>query len=295
MDTKTVSTIFDKDSHYVDSVSISNAGSKSGTKTKIKLQHPLEIFLLEDAVKFLKDDPNKTAIIFDIFVRDDEEGKLVWNKDKPEMHSVVLCRTQDQSKYLVVDPSKVSHSSHTSGSGIHDRDFSIMIPSKMHDIYIGQKGKIGPKSDQFRDCIDIAVKLAFGFEAMQGNSVDPQSLGSHEVVRMVSNNTTLDDQAIELIKTSPVRLKQQSDVDLMTKFRQIEVFLDQDLKGLDVMDKNKAATLEGKYSTILSKAVAPENYRDIVHDLILLDNEIRQETITCLGEIYRTTVEILDE
>ncbi len=256
-----IAQLFDSGAHYVPSA----ASTASKTDMKVKLQHPLELFLLEDAVQYLKVNATKTAILLDILVRDDE-GKIIMDSSKkPEVHTIVLCKTPKTNEYLVIDPSKVSHSSHIAGIGIHERDFSIIIP-KISDIYTGPKDKIGPKPDQFRDCIDIAVKLAFGFEAMQGNSLDSESLASHEVVQMVSNNPDLDKVAPTFVTDIPLRVKQRSDLKIIKQFYEVEKLLSLDYQLLKVLCSKSRVELESTLKDSIQSQVFSED-RDVLRAL----------------------------
>jgi hypothetical protein len=281
--------LFDSGTHYVSSA----ASTASKTEMKVKLQHPLELFLLEDAVQYLRVNTTKTAILLDILKRDDEGKITIDSNNKPEVHTVVLCKTSKTDEYLVIDPNKVSHSSHIAGTGIHDRDFSIMIP-KISDIYTGPKDKTGPKVEQFRDCIDIAVKLALSFEA-KGNPIDQDRLDTNEVVQMVSNNADLDKAILKVTGEKAVRIKQRSNTESIKKFHQIEIILDEDIKRLDAIDHGKAVSCKKEYEAKLATTFEPENYGTMVQDLIKLDHDIRQDTITCLGVLYGSKVSILGD
>jgi hypothetical protein len=194
-------------------------------------------------------------VLVDILVRDDD-GKIEIKGGKLQIHTIVLCRTSKEDEFLVVDPSKVSHSSHIVGTGIYDRGFTIIAP-KISDIYIPEKDNVGPNPSQFRDCIDIAVKLAFGFEVQEGNAVNALSLSSNEVVLMVSNNPNLDTVALAVVSDVPVRVKQRSDLSLSEIFKKMQELLRQDLDKLKVVDKGK--DFSAPYKKVLSD---PENIDD---------------------------------
>lgn len=79
------------------------------------------------------------------------------------------------------------------------------------------EGSIGPNPDQFRDCIDIAAKLAMNFNASPTHYdlVNlKKALLACEVVRKVANQIDTDTADPKL----PIRVKQTSDIVLAEQF-----------------------------------------------------------------------------
>jgi hypothetical protein len=150
-----------------------------------------------------------------------------------------------------------------------------------------------------KDRFDIVKKISPSQYQWEQNNfralVDLKSLGTHQVVQMVSNNTDLDKAAPEIMEEKSVRIKQRFDVKLMKKFHQLEVILDQDIKRSDAMNHAKAEAREEEYKNILTQAIDPENYGAIIDNLIGLDGFIHQDTIDCLGVLYKTEVLVLGD
>lgn len=95
----------------------------------------------------------------------------------------------------------------------------------------------GSDIDRYRDCIDIAVKLAFGFAIKGVNSVSNlEDLLVSEPVRFISNQVGIDNSL--LLDSLRLRIKQNSDFNLVSSFHQLQdsLFL---LKNLILsMEKN---------------------------------------------------------
>ncbi|MES2215466.1 MAG: hypothetical protein V4485_05600 [Pseudomonadota bacterium] len=176
-----------------------------------------------EAIAHLNKGPGKTALV-DVFVRDDA-GKI--DPTNPEIHTVLLFAQADvttgQSKYLVIDPSN-SCFSHILAGG--NDDIRVCF-NKKFQIY-KPFGAAGPNPDQWRDCIDIAVKLAFSIEvnaklfptmridvqelASNIGEIDPTSLSASFAVREITNSKAMNDKLPKLVESYPVRVKQSSNV-----------------------------------------------------------------------------------
>ena len=141
--------------------------------TKIKLLHPLELEVLSNATSFLLGSAAKSVAV-DIFDKD-KDGRIKFD-DKSEKlitHITVLYKqTMDSNNQIfLIDPSNSDFSKHLNhpilkafvsrGTG---KWVDIIAPQKPLQIYSlpSSDSVTGPRSDQFRSCDDIAVKLARG-------------------------------------------------------------------------------------------------------------------------------------
>ena len=129
----------------------------------------------------------------DIFARD--KGQIKNNEGFVELHSVVL--VNQNAKIYVIDPSNFSFSCHLSKFNpelvitkysmdkIYELPSSIKsdIGKKLTEKY---KSVTGSRSEQYRDCIDIAVKLALGINTKK--SIDFDKIVDMDVVQEITNN-----------------------------------------------------------------------------------------------------------
>ena len=115
----------------------------------------IEEYIINYAKTILSD--KHPTILLDLFARDDNSGCIKYNEDgSVETHTIVLYK--QKNLYLVIDPSKATFSDILVGTGNDvviclDKEFQIYKPSDNKNIGHGQM--------QWRDCIDISVKLAF--------------------------------------------------------------------------------------------------------------------------------------
>ena len=164
------------------------------------------------------------SILLDLFARDDNNGHIKYNEDGSiETHTIVLYK--QESKYLVIDPSKATFSDILIGAGNDvviclDKEFQIYKPLDNKNIGYGQM--------QWRDCIDIAVKLAFYInkynpmielqEVEIGNTkekyfvTERSSLQKCNFVEDITNNSAINQSLPSEIKMYAFRSQQSSDI-----------------------------------------------------------------------------------
>lgn len=230
----------------------------------INIKHyVIEKEIMNNAVLHLLDHQadNKTVIV-DIFARTNGTIKMIKDETTgqyhPETHAVVLYKNPavnnadftknptviyQTNDVLVIDPSNFSYSSHLNNSDIvnfmcQEKDIKVKLGKivtmhKTSQIYKPEKDKhgnenIGPKSEQYRDCIDIAVKLAFGINSEKDLDIDfsSNSKFGHEIKldkikTIVSISNKLDKNIIE-VPSSSVRIKQASDVHTVDSFNKAQ-------------------------------------------------------------------------
>jgi len=174
-----------------------------------------EKFILKDALGYMFDKKQKLVLV-DIFPRESSKDKKTGepagriNLEALDTHTVLLYKTVED-KVLAIDPNNPMFSAHLS----QFKDFTIQTEcsnDQKYKIYSRPDGsKTGFVLEEFRDCIDIAVKLGL----LLNKDVTPyktieEVMGS-DAVNLITNNSKIngmDFRAKELI-----RLKQSSDIE----------------------------------------------------------------------------------
>jgi len=189
--------------------------------TAVKILTQFERDNTKEAIAYLQSTKQKTALV-DIFERN-ADNKINLEGQKPNTHTVVLY--EQGGKYLIIDPSNASFS--TLLAGAHD-DIRV-CPSSKFVIY---KAAEKPTTDGWRDCIDIATKLAFSLTvntklglsklkvielANNTGYIDFESLRDCYSVKEITNQKTMYPKLHNIVLDSPVRMKQSSDMVLVKK------------------------------------------------------------------------------
>ena len=282
---------------------ISGTNKSLSESDKLVNHHPLEIDSLKDAITHLLATGNTRTVLVDILERvadGNREIKLTSKGEKDgeytvQTHSVLLYKNPAKSKTLekngtheivVIDPSNIEFSSHLSSTKLQEklRDMpsnfdKILTPSGKLQIYKpAQKGVVGPEISHYRDCIDIAVKLAFGlnkeeltFSIAQSQQVEQSPSTSESknnlaanyiktlsVIKQISNDSTIDTTIIvaDIKSKTSDRIKQASDTEISKKFYQLQVGLDTLQKTAKVIFGEEEATKFLKnYSHIVNREV----------------------------------------
>jgi hypothetical protein len=205
------------------------SGSKASSGVKLKdfahLLHPLEVHQIREAIKHVNSN-NKTALV-DIF-ESLEDGRINIGSDgKPGIHTVLLSQqiVKATTQILVIDPSNSEFSRHLMfnkeiicGVGI---PVEILASPVMIKIYAApSKASVGPASDQYRDCTDIAVKLAFGLNKYLGLSIDMSKLAQLPFVQEVTNIPEIH-KLLFLDQSHSLRARQSSIDDHRVKIHKI--------------------------------------------------------------------------
>ena len=188
---------------------------------------PQEIVALECAINILLNTDSKTVLI-DIFKRDIER-KIT---DVQDTHTVALYKAEN--KILVIDPSNPTFSSHLVN---YDRNLLEVDYSEKTKIYapVSEKSDVGQKliefyksitgicHDQYRDCIDIAVKIAFGLNASSEKCNSIKNIKTLKVIQSVSNNDEINTSILKDIQKehfvkAPLKIMQKSNISISDKF-----------------------------------------------------------------------------
>lgn len=179
----------------------------------------LEQEVLSYAITYLKGNSVKTALV-DLFPRGtkpSDKGMInVPKDDEPvDTHTVVLYNTG--KKILIIDPNNPQFSAHLANFKPEILE-ATYTPNDKYKIYSRPEGfKTGFAPDKFRDCIDIAVKLAFGLNNEKSIYKNIDEVVKSEIVLWVTNNDKIDN-TIFYSKIIAVREKQKSDIEQIVKF-----------------------------------------------------------------------------
>lgn len=257
--------------------------------------HSLEINLLQQAIDHLLDDRECRTVLVDIFERINDKVKI--ENSGLKIHTVVLYKNpinDEKHEVTVIDPSNFLFSSHLSKPDLgiaHPLLSKITTIHRSTQIYKAPSSKmVGPNKNQYRDCIDIAVKIAFGLSQHEWILIDSEKeVKKHPVIQNISNETELDKNII--VKTFPTRIKQASDIRTIDKFNKIQKTLKENL----AMVYSKYLDLHNKLATSYKAAIIHnETYRDTLKGMVdfnkkilneLLENLDSEHTIL-VGEVY---------
>lgn len=260
----------------------SQTGSrKSGKSNKEEqsdiLLHPLEVKIVQSAITSLQLGKQKTALI-DIFARDDKEQIQFDTKTKlPETHTVVLYKNTT-NEYIIIDPSNSSFSSHLaskSNNNLIGDSIKIIAAEKELKIYSpASKDNIGPNPNQYRDCIDIAVKLAFGLNKI--DTIDIKDLTNLESIQEITNNSHIGKYIPSLPDEFSLRIKQASETKIVKHVSSLLEYIDKQLKSFSIYPKKGSKELAEKMqeSYLLEKLCQVSN----------LENDHYQSGIDILGD-----------
>lgn len=165
------------------------------------------------------------TILIDLFPRGtkpNDKGMInIPKDDEPvDTHTVVLYNTG--KKILIIDPNNPQFSAHLA-------NFNPLVleatytPNNLYKIYSRPEGsKTGFASDKFRDCIDIAVKLAFGLNSDVSSYENLLDLIKSQTVKFITNNFAIDGISST---NKPIRLKQASDFkDIIACNKKLEAY-----------------------------------------------------------------------
>ena len=166
-------------------------------------------------------------MLVDIFVRDSSGiiGKIKDSTHTIDTHTIVLFKNPD-GKLIVIDPSNSSLSSHIADLYNVDifADTDFYVPKREIRIYEGDK------EAGYRDCVDIAVKIASGLQQHEGGIKWKKMIvgdkieevidfGSIPVMQEVTNNSKLNPGFPDDIGV--VKIRQASDITIREKIDSI--------------------------------------------------------------------------
>jgi len=280
-----------------DLIDTTQKAEKSVKSSQYKLEdaekvvhHSLEVKLIQQAISQLLDRADKTILV-DIFAR--ENGAVKVLKDYiPETHTVVLYKNpakEEKHEIWVIDPSNFLFSSHLfnlNGIVKHELLSKITTLHKGLQIYTPIKDNTGPYPDQYRDCIDIAEKLAFGLNKIKASTIDIKDIKNHDVIKMISNEPDIDGDII--FKNIPVRIKQASDIKQVEKFNNIEKVMSKNIQMTKKFHIKLTDFIKNAYKEIIN---TEHDYSKIEQKLLnlnqeyisVLSSELNSEQLKLLG------------
>jgi len=218
---------------------------------KLVKHHTLEIHLLQQAINhLLNNETNNKTVLVSIFARENGAIKILKN-GYTETHTVVLYKNppiESQYEISVIDPSNFLFSSHLvnlNGVLKHEEFSKITTMHKGLQIYRPISENVGSDNNQYRDCIDIAVKLAFGFNKMQWSQLNFEGIKNFDIVKVISNNSDInksmqDDMYTKQFIKIPLRIQQKSNIKIEEDFYKFSKTIKENLTNIvrkDVLEE----------------------------------------------------------
>ena len=255
--------------------------------------HELENHLLKQSISYLLDEKQKTVVV-DIFARD--KGQIKNDEGFVELHSVVL--VSQNKKIYVIDPSNFSFSCHLSNFN----QALVITKYSMDKIYeppssiksdIGKeltakyKSVTGSRSEQYRDCIDIAVKLALGINIKK--SIDLDKIVDMDVVQEITNNPEVN-LNLPFDQNTVSKIRQASNESVRKYANSLYANIDKKIKSSHALNTELEQKLIEHSFNIFNKNYDYENYKVAIKDLLSLDKTVSSELIS---HINSTTYDIL--
>lgn len=198
----------------------------------------------------------------DILARDFEsregQGEVKMKDHLPEIHTVVLYKEpkiSEDDNILVIDPSSNRFSGHLPKFIEQLALKSIVAEAKISGrLQIYKSGNsVGPNIDQYRDCIDIAVKIAFRLnEGIQHLLINKNNIQDQEAIIAVSNQSNIDSKSLVLDLEIPVRIKQSSNTEIDRKFQRADKSINTFVQSMRGIDEQKATHLKEETKKIFS-------------------------------------------
>lgn len=283
---------------------------------KIKAQNqitPIEKSIIKQGIDYLNEAKTKTILV-DLFARHNKDGKYAssyvdrdkeykaghvkYTKDGDiETHTVVLYK--QGVEYLVIDPSNAEFSAilvgtHNNIRVCFSKKFQVYQPVEKAE----ELGLLGLNLNQWRDCVDIAVKLAFNLNRNnqrielekfnKSEIIKTDSLKSNISIEEISNNPEMYKILPGELDYYPIRSKQSSNIVEGKLYNATLKYLFNTYKVLEnkISEMNFFYSSE-KFQTIrenyFTKEYAPEKYGDAIGNLMSIFYEIKNTTD--IGEI----------
>lgn len=150
----------------------------------LDMLHPVEFYVLSKAIEHLLEIPDdiegykENVVLCDLVVRNGDDKTI---SSPLEMHSVALWRNIE-GKIILIDPTAVSFSQiilqHSEHSIFTEKIVSDPIQEKYTRFYSkgGKEHTPGRNLSDPRDCIDVAVKVAFELNELQRTLQDSKKI-----------------------------------------------------------------------------------------------------------------------
>lgn len=241
---------------------------KSSTSSKkseaIKTLTPLEVCLLRKAIEHLK--TNQTVLV-DIFDKNDNGSIKLDEEQKLKIHTIVLYKNPaDESQLFVIDPSNSTFSKHLSLNSLRlfgpvNPDIKIKTLSGEVKIYSPPKeASIGPEPYQYRDCIDIAVKIAF--ELNDESITDIRNITSSTTISSITNQRDIIKSLFFVPEEAVARIRQASVKDIRQHVHQLLVAADKQIKAFEqyCLPEDVATKITSSFIEAFNAMCTPDEY-----------------------------------
>jgi hypothetical protein len=173
--------------------------------------------VIKKSFDFLDKNKEVKKVLVDIYSRDLDKTLI---NDVTEIHTVVLYKPTSSKKIFVIDPNNAKFSSHLSNKKWLDLEYFTnkeIISSYKKEIYKSCTDETDQTLQTGRDCIDIAVKLAFAIckETNSFESID--KVLNSDAIYTIANLKSAYKALPEYVEKTPLCKKQSSDVYLSNK------------------------------------------------------------------------------
>lgn len=167
----------------------------------------VENLVIDEAIEYLNQDKStNNTVLVDIMARSrngDNKGMIVDHQNKADnVHTVLLYKSNE--KIFVVDPNNPQYSAFLKN---YSDAFEVDYSTK-NNVYTSKTKETGFGNKEGRDCVDIAVKIAFILNIIEQPYSKIKDI--YKFTEILSNNEKLD-MDIFYSQESAVRLKQSSD------------------------------------------------------------------------------------
>ena len=295
-----------------------------------KILHPLEVLLFKNVLEYMLNNKAK-YILIDIFERDKKDGSIEIEKDKSKTHTIILCREDfNNSNFLIIDPSNSEFSKHLGMLGVNNilsmelqNKINIFVSPINYKIYEQNKDVgTGCVFNKFRDCVDIAFKLAKKFNLLEDQTISfntnnkEKNIFNEEkanlIVKAITNNKDLDNNIDQSLCTEkffkyPLRGKQLNDEPLGQNLykKQLQIYnnlnnlvrkiVDSDIEILArkkiqeyfVRDEFNKESITN-FLDNLYKTIENQNNTKKLWDIIINDDKIDVDILNLSGELHQS-------
>ena len=188
------------------------------------------------------------------------------------------------------------------------RNIKVSYSEKVKIYKPDDNTNIGCNPNQWRDCIDIAVKLAFALNKSNvkkpalsdedDNAIINKFMKECDAIKLITNQKNIDNQLPDQIEQNVFRLKQSSNTEYSEKITKIFSFLQKQLQSINSYTNQQEPvreklekTIREEYNDRLSVDYKPTNYHIGIKDFFIfcqnndkLFNEYKNSCIELLGK-----------
>lgn len=261
------------------------------------LHSNLEKNLIQEAVNHLLNNKEVKTAVVDILERSIDQ--VICTNGTPGIHTVVLYKNPavtDLHEIVVIDPSNFFFSSHLSNEDIksnikHELLDKILTKHDAIQIYTPpNKENVGPNPNQWRECIDVGVKLAFALNKGTDFKIDFNSITKYPFVQMISNMPNIDKNIID--KDDAVRIKQSSNICEVKKFKACTEAINKNKKIALSINEDLSTNISSEYNKLLAEDV---NYSTLIDKLLYFDKGIKESIQGVLEADYSQLIGTIEQ